>query len=121
MDNWPGSRITSHYRCRDSLGRRLLRMGSSSVSKQRPCFQARGLHESCNIVRLAQEKLRGKRVAVVSLSFLNLSCVNVFFEVKLHGAVGPRGLASWWNGRVASEGFLCGCFSLKMTARRLKA
>ena len=63
-------------------------MGSSSVSKQRPCFQARGLHESCNIVRLAQEKLRGARVDVVSLSFLNLSCVNVFFEVKLHGAVG---------------------------------
>ena len=65
-------------------------MGSSSVSKQRPCFQARGLHESRNIVRLAQEKLRGKRVDVVSLSFLNLSCVNVFFEVKLHGAVGHQ-------------------------------
>ena len=96
-------------------------MNDSSVSKQRLCFKAPAHLEFCNIVKLAQEIARGVRAYVVSLSFLNLFCVNVFFEVKLHGAVGPRGLASWWNGRVASEGFLCGCFSLKMTARRLKA
>jgi hypothetical protein len=57
------------------------------VSKQRLCFEAQAHHESCNTVKLAQEILRKMRAYVVSLSFLNLFCVNVFFEVKLHGAV----------------------------------
>ena len=63
-------------------------MNDSVVSKQRLCFKARAHHGFCNTVKLAQEMLRGSRAYVVSLSFLNLSCVNVFFEVKLHGAVG---------------------------------
>ena len=72
----------------DSRGARLWRMNGISVSQQRLCFEAQAHHESCNIVKLAQEILRGARAYVVSLSFLNLFCVNVFFEVKLHGAVG---------------------------------
>ena len=68
--------------------RRFHRIKGSSVSKQRLCFKAQAHLEFCNIVKLAQEIVRGVRAYVVSLSFLNLSCVNVFFEVKLHGAVG---------------------------------
>lgn len=74
----------------DLVGRRLYRMNGTSVSKQRLCFKAQAHHEFCNIVKLAQEIVRGLRAYVVSLSFLNLFCVNVFFEVKLHGAVGPQ-------------------------------
>jgi len=71
----------------DSRGHGFWRMNGSLVSKQRLCFEAQAHHESCNIVKLAQEILRSTRAYVVSLSFLNLFCVNVFFEVKLHGAV----------------------------------
>ena len=63
-------------------------MNGSLVSKQRLCFEAQAHHASCNIVNLAREIVRGMGAYVVSLSFLNLFCVNVFFEVKLHGAVG---------------------------------
>lgn len=63
-------------------------MNGSSVSKQRLCFKAQAHLEFCNIVKLAQEIVREARAYVVSLSFLNLFCVNVFFEVELHGAVG---------------------------------
>ena len=40
------------------------------------------------MVKLAQKVVRELLVCVVSLSFLNLFCVNVNFAVKHYGAVG---------------------------------
>ncbi len=63
----------------------------SSVGKRRSLLLSLGLtHELGNMVKLAQEIVRERLVFAVSLSFLNLSCVNVNFGVKLHGAVGLR-------------------------------
>ena len=68
----------------------------ASVSKAASALQSLGpIHELSRIVKLAQESMRETLERVVSLSFLNLFCVNVDFEVKLHGAVAsePRALA----------------------------
>lgn len=58
------------------------------VRKQRLCFNARASPTSCTKVKLAQQRVRKMQAREVSLSFLNLSCVNVNFAVMLHGAVG---------------------------------
>jgi len=39
--------------------------------------------------------VREAHVCVVSLSFLNLFCVNLNFGIKLHGAAGLGSPASW--------------------------
>ena len=44
---------------------------------------------------LRKNMVREARVCVVSLSFLNLFCVNLNFGIKLHGAAGLGSPASW--------------------------
>ena len=73
----------------DSRRQGLWRMNGSSVSKQRFCFEvSSSFSHFSNMVKLAQKVVRELLVCVVSLSFLNLFCVNVDFAVKHYGAVG---------------------------------
>ena len=88
----PDSRIAPHYRCRRFADAGFLgRTGVIFCRQAAFLLLSLGLtHELGDMVKLAQEIVREMLICGVSLSFLNLFCVNVNFGVKLHGAVGLR-------------------------------